>query len=253
MAIKDYFAHCFSKNKPLSEFIHNDFGFYPRNIALYELAFTHKSASENTVGHFKLNNERLEYLGDAVLSATVADYLFRLFPTKAEGFLTEMRSRIVSRASLNKLSQKLGFERMIQYAHDNHSNFKSMTGNAFEAFVGALYLDRGYDFTKHILLDRIIKVHIDLDQLEQTDVNFKSKLLEWSQKEKRQLNFKLLNEKGSRQDRLYQVVVVIDGSEYGQGSDYSIKGAEQLAAEKTWNMLVEQHIIKTESVQNKEP
>ena len=251
MAIKDYFAHCFSKNKPLSEFIHNDFGFYPRNITLYELAFTHKSASETSLGNFKLNNERLEYLGDAVLSAAVADYLFRLFPTKAEGFLTEMRSKIVSRSSLNKLSQKLGFEGMIHYSHDAHSNFKSMTGNAFEAFVGALYLDRGYDFTKHILIDRIIKVHIDLEQLELTDVNFKSKLLEWCQKEKHHLNFKLVGDKGSRQDRLYQVLVVIDDKEYGQASDYSIKGAEQLAAEKTWNMLVEQHIVKTE--QPKEP
>lgn len=251
MAIKDYFAHCFSKNKPLSEFIHNDFGFYPRNITLYELAFTHKSASETSLGNFKLNNERLEYLGDAVLSAAVADYLFRLFPTKAEGFLTEMRSKIVSRSSLNKLSQKLGFESMIHYSHDAHSNFKSMTGNAFEAFVGALYLDRGYDFTKHILIDRIIKVHIDLEQLEQTDVNFKSKLLEWCQKEKHHLNFKLVGDKGSRQDRLYQVLVIIDDKEYGQASDYSIKGAEQLAAEKTWNMLVEQHIVKTE--QPKEP
>lgn len=247
MALRDYLAHCFSKNKTLSEFIHNDFGFYPHNIALYELAFTHKSASEGSIGHFKLNNERLEYLGDAVLSAAVADYLFRLFPTKAEGFLTEMRSKIVSRQSLNKLSQKLGFEKMIHYSHDSHSNFKSMTGNAFEAFVGALYLDRGYDFTKHILIDRIIRVHIDLEQLEQTDVNFKSKLLEWAQKEKHRLVFKLLNEKGGRQDRLYQVVAVIDDVEYAQGADFSIKGAEQLAAEKTWNMLF------TETNQTKEP
>ena len=252
MAFRDYLAHCFSKNKPLSEFIYNDFGFYPRNIALYELAFTHKSASENSIGDFKLNNERLEYLGDAVLSAAVADYLFRLFPTKAEGFLTEMRSKIVSRMSLNKLSQKLGFERMIHYSHDAHSNFKSMTGNAFEAFVGALYLDRGYDFTKHILIDRIIRVHIDLEQLEQTDVNFKSKLLEWAQKEKHHLQFKLLNDAtGNRKERLYQVVTVIDEKEYAQGADFSIKGAEQLAAEKTWNMLVEQGIVNTE--QPKEP
>ncbi len=252
MALRDYFAHCFSKNKKLSEFIHNDFGFYPRNITLYELAFTHKSASEQRIGNYKLNNERLEYLGDAVLSAAVADYLFRLFPTKAEGFLTEMRSKIVSRNSLNKLSQKLGFEQMIHYSHDARSSFKSMTGNAFEAFVGALYLDRGYDFTKHILIDRIIRIHIDLDQLEQTDVNFKSKLLEWAQKEKKHLVFKLLDDKvGGRQDRLYNVVTVIDEVEYAHGADYSIKGAEQLSAEKTWNMLVEQQIIKIE--QPKEP
>ena len=244
MALKDYLAHCFSKDKPLSEFIKNVFGFYPRNISLYQLAFTHKSASENTVGAFRLSNERLEYLGDAILSAVVADYLFRLFPTKSEGFLTEMRSRIVSRSSLNKLSQNLGFEQVIHYSHDHHSTFKSLGGNTFEAFVGALYLDRGYNFTKHILLNRIIKVHIDLEQLEQTDVNFKSKLLEWSQKEKHRVVFKIVNEKNTNHGRLYQVVAVIDDKEYAQGADYSIKGSEQLAAEKTWAMLVEQNIVK---------
>ena len=230
----------------MSEFIHNDFGFYPRNISLYQLAFTHKSASDISVGSFKLSNERLEYLGDAVLSTAVADYLFRLFPTKSEGFLTEMRSKIVSRASLNKLSQKLGFEQVIHYSHDSHSTYKSLGGNAFEAFVGALYLDRGYDFTKHILLDRIIKIHIDLEQLEQTDVNFKSKLLEWSQKEKHHLSFKLTDDKNNGHNKLYHVVVAIDDKEYATGMDYSIKGSEQLAAEKTWNMLVEQNMIKTD-------
>ena len=144
-------------------------------------------------------------------------------------------------------TRRLGFEQMIHYSHDTHSNFKSMTGNAFEAFVGALYLDRGYDFTKHILLDRIIKVHIDLEQLEQTDVNFKSKLLEWSQKEKHQLSYKLLNtSNNNNHERLYNVVVVIDQNEYGKGTDFSIKGAEQLASEKTWNMLVEKKVIITE-------
>lgn len=243
MAVRDFIAHCLSKDKPLSEFIHNDFGFYPINISLYQLAFTHKSASENSVGSYKLSNERLEYLGDAVLSTVVADYLFRLFPTKSEGFLTEMRSRIVSRASLNKLSQKLGFEQVIHYSHDAHSNFKSMGGNAFEAFVGALYLDRGYNFTKYILINRIIKVHIDLEQVEQTDVNFKSKLLEWSQKERHQVAFNNNNEKNSR-EKLYHITVTIDGEEYGKGADYSIKGAEQLAAEKTWQMLVEKNMVK---------
>ncbi|MBR4391918.1 MAG: ribonuclease III [Bacteroidales bacterium] len=246
MALRDYVAYRLSKDKPLSEFIKNVFGFYPRNISLYQLAFTHKSASESTVGSFRVSNERLEYLGDAVLSTVTADYLFRLFPTKSEGFLTEMRSRIVSRASLNKLSQKLGFEQVIHYSHDNHSSFKSLGGNAFEAFVGALYLDRGYEFSKYILINRIIKVHIDLEQLEQTDVNFKSKLLEWSQKEKHHVVFKMLSEKSGSHGKLYQVQVVIDDKEYAQGADYSIKGAEQLAAEKTWAMLVEQKMIKQE-------
>lgn len=246
MALRDYIAHCLSKDKALSEFIKNDFGYYPRNITLYQLAFTHKSVSENTVGNFKLSNERLEYLGDAVLSAVVADYLFRIFPTKQEGFLTEMRSRIVSRASLNKLSQKLGFSEMIHYSHDAHSSFKSLGGNAFEAFIGALYLDRGYDFAKNIIIKRIINVHIDLDQLEQTDVNFKSKLLEWSQKEKQHLDFKVIKTQSQGHDKLYRVVAVINDKEYGQGADYSIKGAEQLAAEKTWQMLMEKPSKKEE-------
>lgn len=246
MALRDYIAHCLSKDKALSEFIKNDFGYYPRNITLYQLAFTHKSVSENSIGNFKLSNERLEYLGDAVLSAVVADYLFRIFPTKQEGFLTEMRSRIVSRASLNKLSQKLGFSEMIHYSHDTHSSFKSLGGNAFEAFIGALYLDRGYEFAKKIIISRIINVHIDLDQLEQTDVNFKSKLLEWSQKEKRHLDFKIVKTQNQGHDKLYRVVVVINDKEYGQGADYSIKGAEQLAAEKTWQMLAEQSSKKEE-------
>lgn len=252
MALRGLFAHCSAKKKPLSQFIKNDFGFYPRNLALYELAFTHKSAADN-LGNFKLSNERLEYLGDAILSAVVADYLFRLFPTKSEGFLTEMRSKIVSRASLNKLSQKLGFQEMIHYASDGHSNFKSMTGNAFEAFVGAVYLDRGYDFAKHIIIDRIILVHLDLDQLENTDVNFKSKLLEWAQKEKHKLNFKLVGGKDNPHEKLYHVIAVIDDKEYGKGIDYSIKGAEQLAAEKTWNMLVEQNKAGNEHREKDEP
>lgn len=248
MALKSFFAHCLSKDKPLSEFIHNDFGFYPDNITLYQLAFTHKSASDTTVGNYKLSNERLEYLGDAILSAVVADYLFRIFPTKPEGFLTEMRSRIVSRASLNKLSQKFGFAQMIHYSHDSHSSFKSMGGNAFEAFVGALYLDKGYDFTKHILIDRIIKVHIDLELLEQTDVNFKSKLLEWSQKEKHHVEYKVSNGKDESKQKQYHVVTFIDDVEYGTGIDYSIKGAEQLASEKTWTMLKEQNMLNGETL-----
>ncbi len=239
MALSEMFYHLSPEEKVLSEYFHNILGFRPKNIALYQLAFTHKSKSDETVGGYHLSNERLEYLGDAVLSTAVADFLFKTYPTQPEGFLTEMRSRIVSRASLNKLSQKLGFEEYLKYTPDNSNNtsFRSIGGNAFEALVGAIYLDRGFDFTKHILIDRIIKVHIDLDQLQQTDVNFKSKLLEWSQKNKRHLVFKLLDDNTDNRRHLYHVQVFIDGQSYGEAQDFSIKGAEQLAAEKTWNML----------------
>lgn len=218
--------------------IHNIFGFYPKNIELYKLAFTHKSLSTKTTLGCTISNERLEYLGDAVLSAVVAQFLFKKFPTKQEGFLTEMRSKIVSRSSLNKLSAKFGLDDMIHYAKTNeHCRYKSMGGNAFEAFNGALFLDYGYDFAYKIIVNRIIKTHIDLEELEKSESNYKSRLLEWAQKEKRQVNFKQMTTKGSGYQRLYVIQVLIDDKEYGQASDFSIKGAEQLAAEKTWNMM----------------
>lgn len=217
--------------------IHNIFGFYPRNIELYKLAFTHKSMSIKASG-YNISNERLEYLGDAVLSSVVAEFLFKKFPTRQEGFLTEMRSKIVSRSSLNKLSQKFGLENMIHYAKSNeHCKFKSMGGNAFEAFTGALFLDFGYDFACKIIVDRVIKLHIDLQELEKNETNYKSRLLEWAQKEKHQVNFKQVGLKGTGYDRLYLIQVIIDDKEYGQAADHSIKGAEQLAAEKTWQMM----------------
>ena len=219
------------QDKALYEYIHNIFGFYPKNIALYRVAFTHKSMSAEKVGNYHVSNERMEYLGDAVLGAAVADFLFHTYPTQPEGFLTEMRSRIVSRVSLNKLSQKLGFEEFIRHAPDSTSGqgFKSIGGNAFEALMGAIYLDRGYDFTKSVIVERIIKVHIDVDELQQTN-NFKSKLLEWSQKHKKKLEF-------TGNKKLYHVQIVIDDKAYSDALDRSIRGAEQLAAEKTCQVL----------------
>ena len=240
MYIRDLLAYRKSTDKQLSRYIKNILGFYPNNITLYQLAFTHKSTIS---GHtkFKLSNERLEYLGDAVLEIAVADYLFHTYPTQQEGFLTEMRSRIVSRASLNKLSQKLGFDNYIRYNHDNSDNtgFKSLGGNTFEALMGAIYLDKGFEFTKKTIINRIIRIHIDLDQLEQTDVNFKSKLLEWGQKHKHHVDFRLINTSKENNRKFFHVQIFIDDEPYADSCDFSIKGAEQLSAEKTWNMLSE--------------
>ena len=239
MRLSTLFSRLSPEEKTLSDYIHDIFGFYPKNIALYKLAFTHKSKSEENIGGFHLSNERLEYLGDTVLSTAVADYLFRTYPTQPEGFLTEMRSRIVSRASLNKLSQKLGFEAFIKYTPEpgNPKGYRSLGGNTFEALMGSIYLDRGFDFTKHIIIDRIIHVHIDMEQLQETDVNFKSKILEWSQKRKKKLTFKLLDEKTVNHKKLYHCQILIDDKEYADAIYYSIKGAEQLAAEKTLKLL----------------
>ena len=227
-------------DRALARSIHNIFGFYPKNIELYKLAFTHKSVSSKSAG-YTISNERLEYLGDAVLSAIVAQFLFKKFPTKQEGFLTEMRAKIVSRSSLNKLSLKFGLQNLIHYAKTNeHIKYRSMGGNAFEAFTGALFLDFDYDFAYKIIVDRVIKMHIDLDDLEKSESNYKSRLLEWAQKEKHLINFKQVGSNGSGYDKHYVVQVLIDEKEYAKATDYSIKGAEQLAAEKTWLMMNEQ-------------
>lgn len=240
MALPSFLSHHSPEEKRLSDYIHNIFGFRPKNISLYQLAFTHKSMAAETVGNYHVSNERMEYLGDAVLSTAVADYLFHTYPTQAEGFLTEMRSRIVSRVSLNRLSQKLGFDDYIIHAPDMSNNARSMGGNAFEALMGAIYLDRGFDFAKRIIVERIIKVHIDLDELQHTDVNFKSKLLEWSQKKKKTTVFKHLDEVGEGHKKQFHVQILIDGTPYADAYDRSIRGAEQLAAEKTCQLLFQE-------------
>jgi ribonuclease III len=237
LVAKNPLLSLFSPDKELSKAIKNIFGFRPGNIFLYQLAFKHKSVSKVIINGHKHSNERLEYLGDAILGAIVADFLFRKFPYKNEGFLTEMRSRIVNRASLNKLSQKLGLDKLTLTSNDNRGQFKSIHGDAFEAFVGALYLDKGYTFASDIVVARIIELHIDMDTLEKNESNFKSKLIEWSQKEKKVLDFKMINELGEGYNKQYEVVVYIDEKTFGKARDFSIKGAEQLAAEKTLNLI----------------
>ncbi len=225
-----------SSDKEFILSIKNIFGFYPNNTSLYKLAFLHKSVAQEHNGH-KLSNERLEYLGDAVLSSIVADYLFKKFPYKDEGFLTEMRSKLVSRDQLNKLSRKLGLNQFIQSNQDSRAFYRSMPGDAFEAFIGALYIDRGYNFTKKIIINRIINVHFDIDELERTEVNFKSKLIEWSQKERKIIEFKVKNEVGQGCNKQYLVEVMVDKKMAATGQDFSIKGAEKIAAEKAYSSL----------------
>jgi len=209
----------------------NIFGFYPGNVTLYKLALLHRSAATEQNGH-KISNERLEYLGDAVLSSIVADYLFKRFPYREEGFLTEMRSKLVSREQLNKLAAKMGIDQFIQSNQDSKSYFRSMMGDAFEALIGAIYLDKGYTFTKRIVINRIINVHFDIEGLEKLENNFKSKLIEWSQKERKEVKFSVVNEIGTGSKKQYLVEISIDEKVYANGCDFSIKGAEKIAAEK---------------------
>ncbi|MFH1159382.1 MAG: ribonuclease III [bacterium] len=224
-------------DKKLSDYLKNIFGFRPGNIFLYKLAFLHKSASQEIVGGLKVNNERLEFLGDAILDAVTADFLFKTYPTRDEGFLTEMRAKIVNRSQLNKLSQKLGLDHLIQLDQGPNGGYRSYKGDAFEALIGAIYIDKGYEFTRKILLERIIKHYFDLNELMAQELNFKSKIIEWAQKEKKQLQFNVLDEVGNGYQKQYIVEVTLDNTPVARSQHYSIKGAEQLAAEKAWNKL----------------
>ncbi len=228
-------SHSASSDKKLVHSIRNIFGFTPSNVFLYKLAFMHRSVSQEALNGVRINNERLEYLGDAILDAITADFLFKTFPTRDEGFLTEMRSKIVSRVQLNKLSQKLGFDHLIQL--DPSGTYRSFRGDAFEAFIGAVYLDKGYRFTQNLLVERIIKRYFNMDELVSQELNFKSKMVEWAQRERKQLAFQVVDEVGSGYKKQYVVEVFVDESPVARGRDFSIKGAEQLAAEKAWQTL----------------
>jgi ribonuclease-3 len=226
-----------SSDKHLKQAIKSILGYTPGNIYLYHQAFLHRSVTQAAGSGLKINNERLEFLGDAILDAVAADFLFKTFPTKDEGFLTEMRSKIVSRAMLNKLSQKMGIDQLIQLDTASSGAFRSCKGDAFEALIGAMYLDKGYDFASRIILDRIISRYFNMNELVNQEVNFKSKIIEWSQREKKPTQFVVVDEVGSGYKKQYVVEVVVDGAPVARGQDYSIKGAEQNAAEKSWQKL----------------
>jgi ribonuclease-3 len=202
---------------------------------LYQLAFRHKSAAVPIKDGVKNSNERLEFLGDAVLGSVIAELLFKLYPYKGEGFLTEMRSKIVSRSSLNQLSRKLGFDKLIQYDArliGYPSKQGSILGDAFEALVGAVYLDKGYKFTKEFLLTHIIKPHVDIHMLEITETNFKSRLIEWCQQEGKDVSFNQIKNPEGEYAKMFNVEVYVAGQKCGLGRDFNKKSAEKLAAEQ---------------------
>jgi len=234
-----FFIVQFAKDKILYSAVKNLLGFYPRNIYLYKVALSHKSAPQVWLKGQQVNNERLEYLGDAVLSSIVADYLYKKFPYQNEGFLTEMRSRIVSRSRFNKLSLKMGLNKLIFQGNGSFTSSKSIFGDTFEALIGAIYLDKGYNFTKSVVIRRIIDVHLDVDEIERTDTNFKSRILEFAQREKRQLEFRVVQEIGEGHRKQYLVELFLDNLPVSRGQDFSIKGAEQIAAEKACEELLD--------------
>jgi len=210
----------------------NMLGFTPGNLSLYRKAFTHSSASNQAKdrGVVKESYERLEFLGDAILSAVIADFLFKKFPLKDEGFLTKVRSRIVSRQQLGKLAFKFGLDKMIEAENGVTGRSSSINGDVFEAIIGAIYLDKGYIFTSSFIRETIIRYHLDIDEIETVDTDYKSKLIEWAQKNRKELKFRLVEEKGSGSQKLFVVEIVVDGEAFGRSESFSKKKAEQEAA-----------------------
>lgn len=200
----------------------------------------HTSAAKENRKGFLESNERLEYLGDAVLGLVVAEYLFNKYPFKDEGFLTEVRSRIVNRENLNQLSKKIGLEEIIQYnghMKGNKQSFKSIYGDALEALVGAVYLDKGHKFTKNFILKKLIIPHVDIDMIINTDTNFKSKVIEWSQKENKVLNFEVTELDGKKHFKKFEAKLFVGKKQISVGHGLSKKKAEQDAAEKSCQIL----------------
>lgn len=204
----------------------------PRKKELYSLAFRHKSASLFVEGK-KQNNERLEYLGDAILGAIVADILFQRYPNQKEGFLTKLRSKIVSRKHLNKLGGILHFDKYLLF---NGTVAENVLGNCMEAFVGAVYLDFGYAKTKQIIDKRILQKYLNFDELLRKDENFKSKLVEWGQHEKKTVEF--ATDEVQKEARPYfHSQVLINEELFGKGEGASKKQSEQIAAQRALEQL----------------
>ena len=228
----------FRKEKELFSSLYKILGFYPRHIELYKQALLHKSVGRRNEKGKPLNNERLEFLGDAILDAVVGDIVFRHFEGKREGFLTNTRSKLVSRDTLGKLSKEMGIPQLILSADHSTSHNNYMNGNAFEALVGAIYLDRGYGACMRFMEKRILAQLINIDKVAYKEVNFKSKLLEWSQKNRVKMEFRDLEQ--SRDDKnspVFTTQVFIEGLEGCKGTGYSKKESQQNASKDTLQRL----------------
>ena len=221
-------------------------GFFPRNIRFYEQALLHKSTSIRSEKGRPLNNERLEFLGDAILDAIVGDIVYKHFEGRREGFLTNTRSKIVQRETLNKLAVEIGLDKLVKYSTRSSSHNSYMYGNAFEAFIGAIYLDQGYERCKQFMEKKILKNYIDLDKMSRKEVNFKSKLIEWSQKNKMEVSFELIEQSLDRDyNPMFHTEVLIENLPAGTGTGYSKKESQQNAAQMALKKIKNDGNFKT--------
>ena len=231
-----YLVYC--KDKAFACRLRKILGFYPRNIAVYREALIHRSLNHYRPQEQKKDNERLEYLGDAIIEGVVSDILYHYFPKKKEGFLTSVRSKIVQRSSLNRIAKEIGLVELIQSTHINQTHNSFISGNAFEALVGAIYLDRGYTHCYRFFKERLIDKHIDIEKVSKEDDNFKSKLIEWSQKTQYKVEFEVVSENiVGTNSPTFQSRVCIEGIDAGIGFGYSKKESQQFAAKEAMHHI----------------
>lgn len=212
--------------------LHSILGFYPKDTALYKIALTHKSLNRGKA----TDNERLEFLGDAILGASVADVLFDHFELGKEGFLTQMRSKLVSRKTLNKLAFQIKLDKLVRRQPSETS--PSIYGNALEALVAAIYIDKGYDASVFFIKEKLIKPHISLDSLVGEVASYKSKCLEWGQQNKKVTKFVIVKSEGKDHDKKYTIDFYVDAEKISTASGTSIKRAEESAAQKAYTELI---------------
>lgn len=226
--------HFFSPNKQLVLQLEHLLGYTPGHLPYYQLALMHRSKIEELA----YNNERLEFLGDAILGSIVAEYLFKKYPYQSEGYMTELRSKIVRRETLNNVAMRMGLQKLVQYNQNDRGLSRShIFGNALEALIGAVYLDKGFAKTRSFILKQIIKPYIDIDTLESTDTNYKNRLLSWAQKNSKTVSFDTLDEKVEGSRKIFTIAIVIDGQQLTTGAGYNKKEAGQVAAQKAIEQL----------------
>jgi len=234
-----FIAKIFGKRKTndqlqLIRFVISRFGYRPKDVTIFEKAITHKSFSNNTE---ESSNERLEFLGDAVIDAVVAEFLFNRFPNEDEGYLTKIKSKMVSRKTLADIAEEMEMRTVLRYHKGRSINLNTLEGNAFEAMIGAIYLDGGYETARKCLRNYVFRNFVDINKILEEEIDFKSKLFIWSQKNKFNLEFNVISEENLGQSWNYKVMVAINEQNYGMGSGNSKKTAEQAAAKETLELL----------------
>lgn len=230
-----FFKRVFRKKDEYADILERIIGFYPHQVSIYKQAFLHKSIIQNNQLQSFESNERLEFLGDAVLDSVISNYIYHKFPKKDEGYLTKLRSKLVSRQTLNNLGVKIGLQELMKSSLDRAS--KSVYGDALEALIGAVFLDKGYTAAQKFVEEKLLQNHVDIEEVIQTETDFKSRVIEWCQKEKLNFDFKI-SEQEEKKGKLYLAELFVNEELKGKGSAYTKKQAEQLASEQFYMKII---------------